>query len=271
MPKEIVHWTIAELVRQKLKDGLIKQEINNFYSEYLIGAIAFDIPYYDFSKKMSELGSKLHGKDKRYAETNYDKIWNYYQSIPPGLFSFVAGTICHALTDINYHPIVITYTNDIISKHRKFETELDLFYIGKIQLQTYSLKKLIDSTKSKEFYQFLSLFLFGDSEHIVKVKSNLFKYSIFQYLIKKRFFFNLTKLLMLTSINALCYKELKHKSFEIFENPLKYKEKNEILLPELEEKTISEILNTLYEIEKNKNFSTLKFINLSNKKFDEKD
>jgi len=49
MPKEIVHWTIAEIAKEKLKgESKLLNIIDNFYSEYLTGSIAFDIPYFDF-------------------------------------------------------------------------------------------------------------------------------------------------------------------------------------------------------------------------------
>ncbi|MEJ5283809.1 MAG: zinc dependent phospholipase C family protein [Brevinematia bacterium] len=269
MPKEIVHWSIAEIVRQKLKDGFLKNEINNFYSEYIIGSIAFDIPYYDFSKKMGELGSSLHGKNTKFANTNYEQIANHYKNPPEGLFSFIAGTICHALTDINFHPVVFYYTNDEIDAHRKFETELDLFYLDKVNLPTYSLATLVKTVKSKEFYNFLSLFIFGRIGEKRKLKTNMLKYSLFQYLIRKKWFSNLLKLFRLNGILTLCYGDFKHKDYDFFKSPLTYRLKNEIKtikLPEIEEKTVSDILTILNEIEKTKDFSKIKFIPLSGEK-----
>lgn len=266
MPKEIVHWSIAEIVREKLKDGFLKNDINNFYSEYIIGSIAFDIPYYDFSKKMSEIGSFLHGKNSKFANTNYEKIANHYKNPPEGLFSFIAGTICHALTDINFHPIVFYYTNDEINAHRKLETELDLFYLGKVNLPTYSLEAFVKTVKSKEFYNFLSLFIFGNTKEKTKLKINIFKYSLFQFLIRKKWFSNLLNLFHLNAILTLCYGDFKHKEYDFFKNPLIYRTRNEIkktTLSEIEEKTVSDILTILNEIETKKDFSKIKFKPLS--------
>lgn len=266
MPKEIVHWSIAEIVRQKLKDGFLKKDINDFYSEYIIGSIAFDIPYYDFSKKMAELGSSLHGKNTKFANTNYEKIANHYKNPPEGLFSFIAGTICHALTDINFHPIVFYYTNDKIDAHRKFETKLDLFYLDKVNLPTYSLATLIKTVKSKEFYNFLSLFIFGRIEKKTKLKTNLLKYSLFQYLIRKKLFSDLLNLFHLNHILTLCYEDFKHKEYDFFKNPLIYRSKTEIKkinVSEIEDKTVSDIITILNQIERTKDFSKIKFKPLS--------
>ncbi len=256
MPKEIVHWTIAELSYRKLKDGFLKSEIENHHSEFLIGAIAFDIPYYDFSKKMTDIGCKLHGKDKKNAETHYDKLLGMTEK-PEGFWAFIAGTICHAITDINYHPFVFHYTLDVVEKHRELETNLDLFYLERVFFPHYSLSKLIKSIKMDRnvFYKILSTFIFGDEKQIKKVKINLIKYKIIQYMIRKKFFYTLLELLKLNNIKSLCYGEFKKKDFPLFESSLEHPSKDgikKISLEEIEKKTISDILSYFKLIEQKK-------------------
>jgi len=261
MPKEIVHWTIAEIAKEKLKgESKLLNIIDNFYSEYLTGSIAFDIPYFDFfssnMKEMIEIGKNLHGIDKDFAQTNYEKMIDFYISdIPKGFWAFVAGTFCHALTDIYYHPVVAYYTKDSVKSHREFEVKLDLHYLNRTNLPgNGSLNKIIKGImmKKRDFLTMLAMFIFGKNRELTKkVSDNLFKYRSVQFLIRQKWAYYLFGILNILSfgnlsdILALFYKDYQPKNFEIFENPLYFIENGELkqsYLSEIEIRTVDEIL-----------------------------
>ncbi|MGC8771751.1 MAG: zinc dependent phospholipase C family protein [Brevinematia bacterium] len=271
MPKEIVHWAIAEIARQNLSENsLLKKAIDNHHSEYLIGSIAFDIPYYDFfardSKEMNKVGSRLHGINLKKAETHYVEIITYYGKNPPEyVWAFIAGSFCHAITDITFHPVVNSIAKDSIEKHRKIETELDLFYLDRVKLPSMSMSKILSRIRIKrnDFLTLLSLFIFGKNKNFnEKVSSILIKYKLFQYIIRKRFFhflFNIINSMYKNRFKEflpLFYKNFKKRNFQIFENPLVVSEKN------LEKNATKEILKGFERLEKlikkSDNFSEIK-------------
>lgn len=259
MPKEVVHWTIAELARREEKTGRLFEIINNYYCEYLIGAVAFDIPYHDFlsceTMKTAEIGKRLHGIDLEKAYTNYNKLFEFFENIPDSLWAFVAGTFCHALTDIVFHPFIIYISKNSVEEHRRIETMLDLFYIDRVKIYgNASFKKMLKDIKTdrKAFIEFISLFIFGEAKnYIAKTSTLLCKYKIFQSMIKKKYWYSIMKFLnfvlggRISSILALFYGDFKKKRFEIFEKPLpclKNGKVSEVGLVDIEKMAISEIL-----------------------------
>ena len=259
MPKEIVHWSIAELIRLNLKeDSVLRKSIDENYSEYLIGSIAFDIPYYDFfSEKSEKLGSSLHGLGKDFAQTNYFRMLEFYgEELPSYVISFIAGNFCHAITDIVYHPVVDYYSGGDIKKHRQFETNLDLFYLGRGNLRCHSLSKILKFIKDKrKFRLMLSLFIYGNEKKAYKVSIMLLKYRIFQYIVRKKVFFYLFSFLnfvfknKIDGILALFYGDFSHKTFKIFEYNLFFKGES-ISIEEIENKVLLAIKELFLSFEK---------------------
>ncbi len=221
MPKEIVHWRIAELAREKLReDGFLRKIINKYYSEYLIGSIAFDIPYYDFfssdTEKIAEIGSKLHGHGLEFAQTHYNEILKYYGvPLPEYVLAFIAGSFCHAITDIFYHPVVIYHVKDSVKEHRQFETNLDLYYLGETETSICKLLNRI-KTEKKNFETLVSLFIFG--KYNARVSLILLKYKFLQFAIRKKCFYYIVKTLnfllknKFSDILPLFYKNFKKQS-----------------------------------------------------------
>ncbi len=132
MPREAIHFLVA---RRALKSF---PEFHSTTELFLLGAVAHDAPYYHESgtSQFQQVAAELHGTD---GEDTLSPLVSLLAGRPMdlNLRSFVAGMATHAATDMVFHPLVYYQTGDYFdpdplrraaaqSKHRRFETQLDL-------------------------------------------------------------------------------------------------------------------------------------------------
>ena len=153
MPKEITHWAIATTARKNVYYNRIKCVIDENYASFLVGAVAYDIPYYSRGKSsriLTKKGDELHGVETcKVWEPIINLLQNYSVDedgdIPDFILAFILGCISHVIIDSRYHPLIYYFTgnyydedihirNIAVFEHRQFESHL-------LQVKELSLKK----------------------------------------------------------------------------------------------------------------------------------
>lgn len=147
MPKEITHWIIATNATTHIRDSYLKSVIQNNFAPYLVGAIAWDIPYYSSGKHSRIFTAKadeLHIVNTRngwkpIANLVRPYVDNETGAMPDFLFSLLMGCITHVIIDSRFHPLIYYFTgnyydqnlklrNEAVFRHRQMEAHLDLFF-----------------------------------------------------------------------------------------------------------------------------------------------
>ena len=140
MPKEITHWTMAELALRKLPTGPLTELLSAHHHLYYLGAVNFDTPYYltngPWADTMQEAGVRLHDHNP------FPRLRLMLENTPApnhgALTVFLCGLITHIITDAVFHPPVFYFCGDANSpdpgiadaagyRHHLFETHLDLY------------------------------------------------------------------------------------------------------------------------------------------------
>ena len=182
MPKEITHWAIATTASKNVNYKRIKCVIDENYTSFLAGAVAYDIPYYSRGKSSSILVKKadeLHGvKTCNVWEPIINLLQNYSVDedgdIPNVILSFILGCISHVIIDSLYHPLIYYFTgnyydkdinkrNKAVFEHRQFESQLDLYYLRKLNYTgPTSAKYIFSQLQGPMIAEFLSLLYFSN-------------------------------------------------------------------------------------------------------------
>jgi len=140
MPKEISHWYLAGLVREKLpKDSVFYQPVHTHENLFFLGAVAPDIPFYYLlgprKARIQAAAEPFHRCDVSALATVlavFDKM--SFSQPDPAVLSLGAGIICHLLSDTAFHPLVYYFSGmsrvhpGATARHRQFETALDLYF-----------------------------------------------------------------------------------------------------------------------------------------------
>ncbi len=181
MPKDITHWAIASETQKRLSDQRVRYLINTNYATFLVGAVAYDIPYYATGKYTCLLEGKadeLHGIKtcntwqpiirllQSYDITEDNSSWET-------ILAFVLGCITHITIDSQYHPFIYYFTgnsydsktskrNQAIFKHRQLESHLDLYYWRKLEYDgPTNSKVLVEQLHRPTLLRILALLYFG--------------------------------------------------------------------------------------------------------------
>ncbi len=141
MPKEISHWYLADLVREKLpRDSVFYQPVHTHENLFFLGAVAPDIPFYYLlgprKARIQAAADPFHLSDVRALAPVLAFFDNMSFSQPdPAALSLGAGIICHLLSDTAFHPLVYYFSGMSLvhpgatARHRQFETALDLYLL----------------------------------------------------------------------------------------------------------------------------------------------
>lgn len=247
MPKDITHWAIATSALKNVPSKRIKGVINDNYAAFLMGAVAYDIPYYSCGKYSGILAQKAD-------ELHCDKVWepiinlirgsaDEANGIPDVLLSFVLGCISHIIIDSSYHPYIYYFTgnyydkdidkrNKAIAKHRQIESHLDLYYLQKLHYAgPTSAKYIFSQLPGSIISEFLSLLYFRNhaDKHMEIAKDCLHTYIKVQYLFNNTMVKCLLKLMGIVNtemrkLSALFYpKTLAPDYYRLFENCRQYR------------------------------------------------
>ncbi|MBP2627947.1 MAG: phospholipase nuclease [Firmicutes bacterium] len=180
MPKDITHWAIATIAKKSIHDQQIRWVIDENYAMFLVGAVAYDIPYYSSAKFSHILGNKaneLHGVTSCNVWEPIIKLLQYYSvekdsSVSGPILSLVLGCITHVIIDSNFHPFIYYFTgnyydedinkrNKAVFKHRQLEAHLDLYYLDKLNYTgPTKAKKIVSQLQSPMIAEILSLLYF---------------------------------------------------------------------------------------------------------------
>lgn len=140
MPKEIAHWYIAGLTADSLRgpgaqDEAISASIASYPEDYLIGAVAYDSPFYTMGmrdrKRFASIANTLHGVAGEDTFLPFQRVLETIDAGRPSTaLAFLAGALTHYAADVTIHPYVGYYcigTENVERSHRAFETMADLF------------------------------------------------------------------------------------------------------------------------------------------------
>jgi hypothetical protein len=144
MPKELTHWHIAKSVLSRDIPSSIIGIIRQRPQLYYLGAIAYDIPFYDLSKSaktgIKYIGDQLHGAKGENTLVPLiamlEKILT--QKNPETFLGFILGMLSHYVADSTFHPLIFYfsgnyYDNDsrkrskAVFRHHFLETAIDLW------------------------------------------------------------------------------------------------------------------------------------------------
>lgn len=214
MPREITHWEVCRQTILSLRKDNSTEKISNILennkSFFLLGAMAYDAPFYfqGGSTSFEKIASILHGQNRNDTKEPLRKLYLYLEQssknmeLKEKLWSFYAGMLTHYVTDITFHPMVFYFTGDYHSlnldlraearrKHRLFETLLDI-YVSNLNKDEYFLNfsRLLNVVKEdlEEICLFLqSAFLNEEESSVLKWQNAFFHMSFFEKIFKNNF------------------------------------------------------------------------------------
>lgn len=162
MPKEILHWMIADEAAKMLCGSDLGKAVSAFPNCFRLGAVFPDLFFYIAgyrnSRRYLELANEYHGND---GEDTYTILRQLVMLPKDDLFigqirAFCAGWIMHIHTDSVFHPLVYYITGNYhdpdplvktlaVQNHRRFETLMDMRFAVRAGMGTkaFLLKSVI--------------------------------------------------------------------------------------------------------------------------------
>lgn len=141
MPKEYLHWIIADQARQSLPAGNLRSILDRNSSTLLLGAVSPDTPFHTMWGK----GMKFLAKNREWAHgdgnpNTFGFISRLFQQNPPPLsaeteqiWTFAAGAACHICADTVLHPMVYHFCGSrekgSTARHFRFESVMDQLFM----------------------------------------------------------------------------------------------------------------------------------------------
>ncbi|MBN1277564.1 MAG: zinc dependent phospholipase C family protein [Deltaproteobacteria bacterium] len=143
MPKEIMHWLVAEKTAAGLTGTCLGNAARRCPNALKIGAVFPDMPYYlAGTSKLAEMAALVaneyhgaHGEDTFILPRTV--LSRIPDDNPPAHLSFLVGVVSHLQADIVFHPLIFFLTGNYhdhdpekrsraVCCHRRFEGMLDL-------------------------------------------------------------------------------------------------------------------------------------------------
>lgn len=150
MPKEYCHWVMAEKIRKALPPSSLKKIIQKNINLYRLGAVIPDSPLYHIPwkkrEKFQNTAPRLHGNQGENTLSFIPSTVRHYGlKINSRIWAFLSGIVTHIATDSQYHPLVFYFCGNqhshnpqisqgAVYRHRRWETNLDLFYMQNFPL-----------------------------------------------------------------------------------------------------------------------------------------
>ncbi|CQR72105.1 hypothetical protein SOV_19940 [Sporomusa ovata DSM 2662] len=263
MPKDKTHWILAAEISNRLRDEHIKRVISNNYASFLVGAIAYDIPFFGrgkYSHVLTEKANELHGvKTCDVWEPIIKLLESYGDDCRETVIAFAVGCITHIIIDSQFHPFIYFFTgyyeadgnkrNHAIVKHREIEAHLDLYYLEKTGYTgPVSAKVIVEQLHRPTLITNLALLYFGNTgaKEVDMTQNCLNNYIKYQGLFSNYFIKCLLRIVGLANdemkkISALFYpKSIEPTYRQLFDNIEWYQHPSS-------GKVIEESLKTIYE------------------------
>lgn len=159
MPKELLHWWLADQALQRLDDAVpLKRLLLEERHSYLTGAVLPDtLPHLiagQYRSRAAESAERFHRpKGHSYApligfleshETQAADSRKYARD--PSVSACLLGVATHIEADIAFHPLVYALSGDDIGRHYGVETDLDLWLLATTgSPPVLRLRSLLDS------------------------------------------------------------------------------------------------------------------------------
>lgn len=268
MPKDKTHWILAAEIRNRLGDEHVKKLISNNYASFLVGAIAYDIPFFgrsEYSHALTEKANELHGVKTCDVWEPIIKLLQSYvmfkttDDCRETVIAFALGCITHIIIDSQFHPFIYFFTgyydadsnkrNQAIFKHREIEAHLDLYYLEKTGYTgPVSAKVIVEQLHRPTLITNLALLYFGNTgiKEVDMTQNCLNNYIKYQGLFSNYFIKCLLRIVGIANdemkkISALFYsKSIKPTYRQLFDNTEWYQHPSS-------GKVIKESLKTIYE------------------------
>lgn len=145
MPKEITHWYLAGLLREKLTpDSLFYEPVSSHENLFFLGAVTPDIPFFDVlapgTRQVQFLAKPFHTSDSQALIPVLNFLNRFSnsglsQGPDPAALALGAGVVSHILADTVFHPLVFYFCGldgvhaGATARHRQFETAMDLHFL----------------------------------------------------------------------------------------------------------------------------------------------
>jgi len=166
MPREIVHWMVAERAAELLASGPFGPALRTSPNGLRYGAVFHDVLFYlrgDYPEGLKTLPQRLHGAQ---GEDTYELLRLYAPHIRAmrGLAlptSFFVGLVSHIFADATIHPLVYHFTGNYydedpvrrtraVRRHRTLETLLDMVAAGgPAAVEKTSLRGVVNGVEGK--------------------------------------------------------------------------------------------------------------------------
>lgn len=162
MPKEIIHFLVAEKAADTLHDSPFNETIHRHQAALVLGAVFPDAFFYLTGRQPGEVlqaGKRLHGEDGRDTFDFLKKTARHAHDNPGAPRSFVVGLAAHLAADIVLHPMVFYHTGNTntdrkaVERHRMLETVMDMAAIShRRELKRFPIRKVLRETNLDLLY-----------------------------------------------------------------------------------------------------------------------
>ncbi len=191
MPKEITHWTIAELIYSRMGDSWLKKALSEYKTIYFYGAVMYDSPYYAALHfgDIIKAGYRAHGEPPCDTITPYLRLGNIYDQEPhPALLALLAGALTHFSGDTTLHPLVYFLSGNKTSAHHTIETLIDRWFMEERNLfipeKVAPLLRHLP-VKEKVFYSWVLSFFNLSEDYLKDLKKTIRRHGLIQSLFHK--------------------------------------------------------------------------------------
>jgi hypothetical protein len=164
MPRELVHWMVAERAAGLLAPGPFGQALKECPNGLRYGAVFHDVLFYlrgEYPEALKDLPQRLHGAR---GEDSYDLLRSY----APHMYAmrslalptaFFVGLAAHIFADAAIHPLVYHFTGNYydedpvrrtlaVRRHRALETLFDMVAAGGLAaVQESSLRGVVNAVE----------------------------------------------------------------------------------------------------------------------------
>lgn len=107
MASENTHIYLADQIKGKIGNNVLKQIISDYIGYYFLGSIFPDILFYSKDKPIFNMAYNLHGEDGVPTNKIVFNLLDEAKSIKDeNNFTFIAGLLTHYAVDITFHPVV---------------------------------------------------------------------------------------------------------------------------------------------------------------------
>lgn len=165
MPREMVHWLVAERAAGLLASGPFGPALARCPNGLRYGAVFPDVLYYlrgEHPEALKELPHRLHGArgEDTYALLRLYAPHMFAQKAQPLPTAFFVGLASHIFADAFLHPLVYHFTGNYydqdparrtaaVRRHRALEVLLDMVAVGGLAaLEGRSLRVVVDNLEA---------------------------------------------------------------------------------------------------------------------------